>query len=79
MTAKLVMNTPTVSIPVFDLIPNSRITPQYSFHLTYLCIFLELFPRGQSMQVHDLAKDEWSLITKWKWVESIDKGLIYND
>jgi hypothetical protein len=22
------------------------------------------------MQVHDLAKDEWSLFTQWKWVES---------
>jgi hypothetical protein len=22
------------------------------------------------MQVHDLAKDEWSLFTKQKWVES---------
>jgi hypothetical protein len=30
----------------------------------------ELFPRGQSMQVHDLAKDEWSLFIEQKWVES---------
>jgi hypothetical protein len=22
------------------------------------------------MQVHDLAKNEWSLFTEWKWVES---------
>jgi hypothetical protein len=22
------------------------------------------------MQVHDLARDEWLLFTKWKWVES---------
>jgi hypothetical protein len=60
----------TVSILVFDLFPCSRITSECRFHLTYFCTRLELFPRGQSMQVHDLAKHEWSLFTEWKWVES---------
>jgi hypothetical protein len=29
-------------------------------------MYLELFPRMQSMKVHDLAKYEWLLFTKWK-------------
>jgi hypothetical protein len=33
-----------------------------------------LIPRMQSMKVHDLAKCEWSLSTKWKWVESTNKN-----
>jgi hypothetical protein len=61
----------TVSIPVFDLFPYSRITPKSKFHLTYSYTYLELFPRGQSMQVHDLAKNEWLLCIERKWVESI--------
>jgi hypothetical protein len=31
---------------------------------------LELFPMGQSMQVHDLAKNEWILFIAWKWMQS---------
>jgi hypothetical protein len=48
----------TVSIPAFDLFPHPRITPFCIFSLTYSCTCLELFPRAQSMQVHDLAKNE---------------------
>jgi hypothetical protein len=40
------------------------------FSLTYSCTCLELFPRGQSMQVHDLAKNEWILFTARKWMQS---------
>jgi hypothetical protein len=29
---------------------------------------LFLFPRVQSMQMHDLAKCDWSLFTAWKWM-----------
>jgi hypothetical protein len=57
-----------VSIPEFDLFPSSRITPKSRFHLTYSCTNLELFPRRQSMQVYDLAKNEWLLFTERKWV-----------
>jgi hypothetical protein len=31
------------------------------------------------MQVHDLAKDEWSLFIEQKWVEFGHKIVIYND
>jgi hypothetical protein len=58
----------TKSIPVFDLFLHSWIAPKCKFHLTYPCTCLELFPRGQSMQEHDLAKYEWSLFIEWKWV-----------
>jgi hypothetical protein len=54
----------TVSIPVFDLFPHPRITPFCIFFLTYSCACLE------SMQVHDLAKDEWLPFTTWRWVKS---------
>jgi hypothetical protein len=60
----------TISIPAFDLFLHPRITPFCIFSLTYSCTCLELFPKGQSMQVHDLAKDEWLLFTTRKWVES---------
>jgi hypothetical protein len=60
----------TVPIPEFDLFLSSRITPKSRFYLTYSCTYLELFPRGQSMQVHDLAKDEWLLFIEQKWVGS---------
>jgi hypothetical protein len=43
-----------VFISMFDLFLHSRITPKCGFHLTYSCTCL-------SMQVHDLAKDEWLL------------------
>jgi hypothetical protein len=46
------------------------IIPKNRFHLTYSCTYLELFLRGQSIQVHDLSKDEWLLFTERKWVES---------
>jgi hypothetical protein len=59
-----------VSIPAFDLFPHPRITPFCIFTLTYSCTSLELFPRGQSMQVHDLAKNEWILFTARKWMQS---------
>jgi hypothetical protein len=60
----------TVSIPAFDLFLHPRITPFCIFSLTYSCTCLELFPRGQSMQVHDLAKNEWILFTAQKWMQS---------
>jgi hypothetical protein len=60
----------TVSIPAFDLFPHPRITPFCIFSLTYSCTWLELFSRGQSMQVHDLAKNEWILFTARKWMQS---------
>jgi hypothetical protein len=60
----------TVSIPAFDLFPHPRITPFCIFSLTYSCTCLELFPRRQSMQVHDLAKNEWILFTARKWMQS---------
>jgi hypothetical protein len=63
-------NKVTVSIPAFDLFPHPRITPFCIFSLTYSCTCLELFPRGQSMQVHDLAKNEWILFTARKWMQS---------
>jgi hypothetical protein len=59
----------TVSFPMFDLFLYSRITPECRFHLTYSCTYLELFLRGQSMQVYDLAKYKWPLFTEQKWVE----------
>jgi hypothetical protein len=60
----------TVSIPTFDLFPHPRITPFCIFSLTYSCTCLELFLRRQSMQVHDLAKNEWILFTAQKWMQS---------
>jgi hypothetical protein len=60
----------TVSIPTFDLFSHPRITPFCIFSLSYLCTCLELFPRRQSMQVHDLAKNEWILFTARKWMQS---------
>jgi hypothetical protein len=67
-----------VSIPEFDLFPCSRITPDYRFHLTYSCTYLELFLRGQSMQVHDLAKYEWSLFFKNGW-NLLKEIVVYDD
>ena len=61
-------------IPMFDLFPHSRITPKCRFHLTYSYICLELFLRGQSMQMHGLAKDEWLLFTEWKWMKSTKRN-----
>ena len=58
-----------IFITTFDLFPHPRITRFCIFSLIFSCIYLELFLRGQSMQVHDLAKDEWLLFTQ-KWVES---------
>jgi hypothetical protein len=29
-----------------------------------------VIPRRQSMQMHDLAKNEWILFTAWKWMQS---------
>jgi hypothetical protein len=55
---------------MFDLFSHSKITSECTFHLTYYYTCLELFPRGQSMQVNDLAKDEWPLFTERNWVES---------
>jgi hypothetical protein len=60
----------TVSILALDLFPYPRITPVCIFSLTYSCTCLELFPRGQSIQVHDLAKNEWILLTTRKWMQS---------
>jgi hypothetical protein len=60
----------TVSIPALDLFPHPRITPFCIFSLTYSCTCLELFPRRQSIQVHDLAKNEWILFTARKWMQS---------
>jgi hypothetical protein len=31
------------------------------------------------MQVHDLAKYEWSLFTKYKWMESTHKIVVYDN
>jgi hypothetical protein len=42
----------------------------FRFFLTYLCTCLFLFPRVQSMQMHDLAKCDWSLFIAWKWMQS---------
>jgi hypothetical protein len=53
----------TVSIPALDLFPHPKIIPVCIFSLTYSCTCLELFPRGQSIQVHDLVKNEWILFT----------------
>jgi hypothetical protein len=47
-----------VSIPVFDLLIHARITSECRFHLIYSYTYLDLFLRGQSMQVHDLTKYE---------------------
>jgi hypothetical protein len=63
-----------VSILIFDLFPHSMITPKCKFHLTYSCTYLELFPRGQSMQVHDLAKYKWILFPQRKWMYSTYKN-----
>jgi hypothetical protein len=63
------------SIPVPNPYQYPTITP-ISNSLTYLYTCLFLFPREQSMQVHDLAKDEWLLFTERKWVGSTT---IYND
>jgi hypothetical protein len=60
----------TVSIPALDLFPHPRITPFCIFSLTYSCTCLELFPRGQSIQVHDLAKNKWILFIARKWMQS---------
>jgi hypothetical protein len=35
---------------------------------------LKLFPRVESMKVHDLARYVWSLFNEWKWVESTNKN-----
>jgi hypothetical protein len=59
----------TVSISTFDLFPHPRITPFCIFSLTYSCTCLELLPRRQSMEVHDLAKNEWILFTARKWMQ----------
>jgi hypothetical protein len=68
------VNKVTVSIPAFDLFPHPRITPFCIFSLTYSCTCLELFPKGQSMQVHDLAKNEWILFTARKWMQSTHRN-----
>ena len=47
-----------------------RITPFCIFSLTNSYTCLELFPSGQSMQVHDLAKNEWILFTTHIWMQS---------
>ena len=60
----------TISIPALNLFLHPRITPFCIFSLTYSCTCLELFPRGQSIQVHNLAKNEWILFTTWKWMQS---------
>jgi hypothetical protein len=49
------------------------------FCVTYSCTYLELFPRMQWMKVHDLAKCEWLLFIEWKWVESMNRIVVYND
>jgi hypothetical protein len=69
----------TVPIPEFDLFPHSRITPKSRFYLIYSYRDLELFPRRQSMQVHDLAKDEWLLFTEWNGWDLFMEIAIYND
>jgi hypothetical protein len=38
-----------------------------------------LFPSVQSMKVHDLAKCEWSLFTKRKWMKLLTEIVVYND
>jgi hypothetical protein len=62
------VNEVTVSISMFDLFLCFRITPKCRFHLTCFCTCLKLFLREQWMQVHDMAKYEWSLFTRYKWV-----------
>jgi hypothetical protein len=69
-TSTMTRHKVTVSIPAIDLFPHPRITPFCIFSLTYSCTCLELFPKGQSIQVHDLAKNEWILFTVWKWMQS---------
>jgi hypothetical protein len=52
--------------PMSNLFSSPTIIPISDFFLIYSCTCLELFPKVQSMKMHDLAKCDWSLFIKRK-------------
>ena len=68
----------TVPIPEFDLFPSFRITRKSKFYLTYFYTYLELFLRGQSMQVTWLKMSGYYSLNGNGW-DLLMEIAIYND